>query len=252
MLIRTDTIRTPEITREATFRTTSEDIVREVLNFPAEARPSCNPQSGDASQPSGDDVGRSPNPFESTDSISEYRSKLCEALLLAQDCFIGLDATELIGFKPDQLSQMDKNKINKEYARWIQNELAKGGSRKGPRRRARRREATVRDSDATGPAEAMGRRKRRRVQYARVQKAYHSSRTECARKVLSHEWEEGVASTIPLDDQVSFWSEVFGTPSRDDDRTTVPQGRVLWERKVDPRALQPVVVRRLPDGRVPA
>ena len=28
---------------------------------------------------------------------------------------------------------------------------------------------------------------------------------------------------------MSFWSEVFGTPSRDDDRTTVPQGRVLWD-----------------------
>ena len=189
----------------------------------------CNPRSGDASQPSGDDSGRSPNPFESTDSLSNYITKLCEALLLAQDCFIGLDATEFIGFKSDQLSQMDRTKIDKEYARWIQNELAKGGSRKGPRRRARRREATVRDSDATAPAEAMGRRQRRRAQYARVQKAYHLSRTECARKVLSGEWEEGVAPTIPLDDHVSFWSEVFGTPSRDDDRTTMPQGRVLWD-----------------------
>ena len=104
----------------------------------------CNPRSGDASQPSGENGGRSPNPFESTDSLSNYITKLCEALLLAQDCFIGLDATEFIGFKSDQLSQMDRTKIDKEYARWIQNELAKGGSRKGPRRRARRREATVR------------------------------------------------------------------------------------------------------------
>ena len=38
-----------------------------------------------------------------------------------------------------------------------------------------------------------------------------------------------MAPTIPLDDQVSFWSEVFGTPSRDDERTTVPQGRVLFD-----------------------
>ena len=54
MFTRTDTIRT----LETTIRTRSEDIVREVLNFPAEARPSCNRRSGDVSQPSGDDGGR--------------------------------------------------------------------------------------------------------------------------------------------------------------------------------------------------
>ena len=38
-----------------------------------------------------------------------------------------------------------------------------------------------------------------------------------------------MAPTIPLEDQVRFWSEVFGTPSRDDERTTEPMGRVMWE-----------------------
>ena len=35
--------------------------------------------------------------------------------------------------------------------------------------------------------------------------------------------------TIPLEDQVWFWSEVFGTPSHNDECTTEPQGRVMWD-----------------------
>ena len=45
------------------------EIVREVLHFPAEASPSCNPQLEDASRPSGEDGGNTPNPF---DSFEEY------------------------------------------------------------------------------------------------------------------------------------------------------------------------------------
>ena len=54
---------------------------------------------------------------------------------------------------------MDKLNIDSGYARWIQNELRTASSRKGPHQRARRREAGPRDSEATGPAEPMGRRK---------------------------------------------------------------------------------------------
>ena len=51
---------------------------------------------------------------------------------------------------------------------------------------------------------------------------------EYTRKVLSGE-EEGVTPTIPLEDQVWFWSEVFGTPPHNDECTTEPQGHVMWD-----------------------
>ena len=232
--IQTDAILTPERGPNDRWEGTDDDreedeIVRDVLNIPATASPSSNPQSEDASLPSGDDGGSAPNLFDSTESFTNNRIELKEALLVSLDCFVGLDAMEIVGFEPDQLSAMEKRDIDTEYSRWIQQELEQGGRRKGPRRRARRREAVSRDSEAAGPAEAMGRRKRMRAQYARVQKAYHRNRTECARKVLSGEWEEGAAPTIPLGDQVRFWSEVFGAPSRDDERTTEPIGRVMWD-----------------------
>ena len=71
------------------------------------------------------------NPIDSAESFSMYRSELLEALLLAEYCFVGLDATTFIGFKPDQLSQMDKLNSDNEYARWIQNELRTGAAPEG-------------------------------------------------------------------------------------------------------------------------
>ena len=201
----------------------------------------------DTSQPSGEDGENTPLRLDfSEESFIQNRTTLLNVLLSNQDCFVGLDATEFIGFKPDQLSTMEKRKIDQEYTRWIQQELRVGGSRKGPHRRARRREAVPRDGEAAGPEKAMGRRKRRRAQYARVQKAYHLNRMECARKVLSGEWEEGA---IPLEDQVRFWSGVFGTPSRDDERTTDPLGRVMWD-LVNPIWLEEIMVtlRKSKDG----
>ena len=245
-----DAIRTPETTDGRTDKTHGEDdIVRVVLDIPATASPSCNLWSEDASLPSGDDGGSSPNLFDSTESFMNHRADLREALMVDLYCFVGLNAMEIVGFEPDQLSPMDKRNIDLEYSRWIQQELRTGGRRKGPRRRARRREAVSRDSEATGPAEAMGRRKRRRAQYARVQKAYHRNRTECARKVLSGEWEEGATPTIPLEDQVRFWSEVFGAPSRDDERTTEPIGLVMWD-LVTPIRLEEILatLRKSKDG----
>ena len=116
-MIQTNVIRTPDVPSEERSEETrsEEDHVREVLDFSTEARPSCNPQSEDSSQPSGDDGGRSPNLFDSAESFTLYRGELCEVLLQAQDCFVGLDATEFIEFKPDQLSQMHKLNIDKEY-----------------------------------------------------------------------------------------------------------------------------------------
>ena len=239
--MQTEAIRTP-VKGPEEDRDEDNGIVRDALYIPVTASPSCNPQLEDASRPSGEDGGNTPLLF----AFNMCRTELRETLLEQQDCFIGLDA---IGFEPYQLSLMDMNKIDMEYTRWIQNELNVGGSRKGPRRRARRREAVPRDNEAAAPAEAMGRRKRRRAQYARVQKAYHRSRTEYAREVLSGEWEEGVALTIPLEDQVRFWSEVFGAPSRDDERTTEPKGRVMWE-LVCPIRLEEILVtlRKSKDG----
>ena len=132
MIVNQD-IRTPEAPTATVEDRGEDEYVREVLYIPAEASPSCNPQSEDASRPSGEDGGNTPNPFDSfEESYNLYRHNLCESLLLAQDCFVGLDATEFIGFKPDQLSRMDKNNIDKEYTRWIQHELTTGESRKGP------------------------------------------------------------------------------------------------------------------------
>ena len=77
--------------------------------------------------------------------------------------------------------------IDTEYRNWIKLELGTAHSRKGPRRRARRREAAGWD-EATGPAAHIGKKKRRRADYARVQKFYRANRSECSRKILSGDW----------------------------------------------------------------
>ena len=138
-----------------------------------------------------------------------------------------MDSLEFMNFRPGQLSREHREMLDSEYQRWVELELGSSHRRKGPRRRARRREAAGR-KEAAGPAEAGGERKRRRTEYAQVQKLYRSNRSECSRKVLSREWRSEETPSIPLEDQVVFWSRVFGEESVPDTRTVRPQGMVLW------------------------
>ena len=86
-----DAIWTPKTTDGRTDVTQGEDdIVRVVLDIPATASPSCNLRSEDASLPSGDDGGSSPNLFDSTESFMQHRADLREALMVALDCFVGI------------------------------------------------------------------------------------------------------------------------------------------------------------------
>ena len=117
--------------------------------------------------------------------------------------------------------------IDTEYRNGIELELGTAHSRKGPRRRARRREAAGRN-EATRPAAPIGKKKRRRADYARVQKLYRANRSECSRKILSGDWENEATPGIPLEDQVIFWSRVFGQESVADERSVRHQGMVLW------------------------
>ena len=94
-----DAIRTPETTTGRRNEPQGEDdIVRDVLDTPATASPSCNLWSEDASLPSGDDGGSSPNLFDSTESFLNHRADLREAIMVNLDCFAGLDAMEIVGF----------------------------------------------------------------------------------------------------------------------------------------------------------
>ena len=77
--------------------------------------------------------------------------------------------------------------IDTEYRNWVELELGTAHSRKGPRRRARRRDAVGRE-EAAGPSAAIGKKQRRRADYTRVQKLYRANRSECTRKILSGEW----------------------------------------------------------------
>ena len=63
-MIENHAIRTPEAPIVIDEDRDEDEIVREVLYFPAEASPSCNPQLEDASRPSGEDGGRTPIPFD--------------------------------------------------------------------------------------------------------------------------------------------------------------------------------------------
>ena len=69
--------------------------------------------------------------------------------------------------------------------------------------------------------------KRRRADYARVPKLYRANCSECSRKILSGDWENEATPGIPLEDQVIFWSRVFGEESVADECSVRPQGMVL-------------------------
>ena len=113
-----------------------------------------------------------------------WRESLRQELVLTQGYFVGWDSLELLDFRPGQLSREHKMQIDTEYRNWIELELGTAHSRKGPRRRARRREAAGRD-EATGPAAHIGKKKRRRADYARVQKLYRATgRTRLPRVFL--------------------------------------------------------------------
>ena len=71
-------------------------------------------------------------------------------------------------------------------------------------------------------------KKRRRADYDRVQNLYRANRSECSRKILSGEWQNEATPGIPLEDQVSFWSQVFGEEWVVDERVVHSQGMVLW------------------------
>ena len=156
-----------------------------------------------------------------------WRESLRQELVLTQGYFVGWDSLEFLDFRHGQLSREHKALIDTEYDGWIKLELGSAHKRKGPRRRTRRQEAAVRE-EATGPAAPMSKKKRRRADYARVQMLYRANRSECSRKIVSGEWQNEAPPGIPLDDQVSFWSRVFGEESQVDERVVRPQGMVLW------------------------
>ena len=138
-------------------------------------------------------------------NINSWRESLRQELVLTQGYFVRWDSLEFLDFRPGQLSREHKLMIDTEHSEWIKLELGSAHKRKGPRRRSRRREAAVRE-EATGPAAPMSKKKRRRADYARVQKLYRANRSECSHKILSGEWQNEAPLGIPLDDQVSFWS----------------------------------------------
>ena len=225
----------------------------------------CNPPQGDVSQAVGDvggrtvdgqvgdsdqfDQGRDGGVGVETE-YSSWKESLLEELVCAQGYLAGMDSLEFMDFRPGQLSREHREMLDIEYQRWVELELGSSHRRKGPRRRARRREAAGR-KEAAGPAEAGGRRKRRRTEYARVQKLYRSNRGECSRKVLSGEWRSEETPSIPLEDQVVFWSRVFGEESVPDTRTGSPQGMVLWG-LVEPITVEEIfsTLRKTKDGAV--
>ena len=209
----------------------------------------CNPRQGDVSQTVGDGGGRA-MAGQQDEEYAMWEDKLREELVCAQGYLAGMDSLEFMDFQPGQLSREHREMLDSEYQRWVELELGSSHRRKGPRRRARRREAAGR-KEAAGPAEAGGRRKRRRTEYARVQKLYRSNMGECSRKVLSGEWRSEESPNIPLEDQVVFWSRVFGEESVPDTRTVHPQGMVLWG-LVQPITVEEIfsTLRKAKDGAV--
>ena len=115
-----------------------------------------------------------------TVGVSPFAKSLCSHKVTSSD------GTPWSSLTFDPASE-HKMQIDTEYRNWIKLELGTAHSRKGPRRRARRREAAGWD-EATGPAAHIGKKKRRRADYARVQKFYRANRSECSRKILSGDW----------------------------------------------------------------
>ena len=145
--------------------------------------------------------------------------------MLTQGYFYDIDTTQITDCEVGQLSQNQKSLIDEEYRNWMEGEVIASPHRKGTNRRSRRREA--RREKATGPAAAGGRRARRRTQYARVQKLFRKNRSACAKQVLSGDWVHEVTPSIPLEDQVVFWSRIFGEMSQPDERDPIVQGPIL-------------------------
>ena len=77
--------------------------------------------------------------------------------MLTQGYFVGWDSLEFLDFEPGQLSREHKVLIDTEYDEWVRLELGSAHKRKGPRRRARRREAADRE-ETTGPAAPMSKK----------------------------------------------------------------------------------------------
>ena len=217
----------------------------------SESEPSsqpCNPRQGDVSQTVGEGGGRTVAGREPMD-YETWEAELREELVCAQGFLAGMDSLEFLDFQPGQLSREHREMLDSEYQRWVELELGSSHRRKGPRRRARRREAAG-QKEAAGAAEAGGgERKRRRTEYARVQKLYRSNRGECSRKVLSGEWRGEEMPSILLEDQVVFWSRVFGEELVTDTRTVRPQGMVL--RCLSPKGISTWALQFRPENATP-
>ena len=214
-----DDIRTPE---------SGEGLVSKLLSSASPTRPSCNLDQSDASQAAPDD-GDSIllfNPHE-RNRFDSWRESLLQELVLTQGYFYDIDTTQITDCEVGQLSQNQKSLIDEEYRNWMEGEVIASPHRKGANRRSRRREAQR--EKAAGPAAAGGRRARRRTQYARVQKLFRKNRSACAKQVLSGDWVHEVTPSIPLEDQVVFWSRVFGEMSQPDERDPIVQGPILWD-----------------------
>ena len=63
--------------------------------------------------------------------------------------------------------------------------------------------------------------RRRRAQFARIQRWFKRNRGRCADAVLSGTWSADTPD-IPMRDQETFWREIFEKPSNADARTPVP------------------------------
>ena len=166
------------------------------------------------------------NPHE-RNRFDSWRESLLQELVLNQGYFYDIDIIQIMDCQVGQLTHNQKSLIDKEYRNWMEGEVIASPHRKGANRRSRRREA--RREKAAGPAAAGGRRACRRTQYARVQKLFRKNRSACAKQVLSGDWVHEVTPSIPLEDQVVFWSRVFGEPSQPDERNPIAQGPILWD-----------------------
>ena len=202
--------------------------VSSVLNYAVPTSPSCNPGQADVtlSVPDDGDLDNLFNPHERNRFVS-WRESLFQELALTQGYFYDLDSTQILDFEVGRLTQFQKSLTDNEYLEWLQGEAIASPHKKGANRRSRRRKA--RREKAAGPAAAVGRKARRKTQYARIQKLFRKNRSACAKQVLSGDCVHEETQSIPLEDQVIFWSRVFGELSQVDKRDPQIQGPILWD-----------------------
>ena len=124
---------------------------------------------------------------------------------------IDLSGVSEDGVTPDLLLQVDA-----EYSQWMRKHAS--GS-KNPLPRASREER----------APSTNSRKRRREEFAFIQRLWKKDRKKCADRVLMGQWHPSVGNaTKSLSEFVAAWEPIFDQPSRQDQREVTCKGRILW------------------------